>query len=444
MANYITKELTIIIEGDKARLDEPLYLFQTDKNIDIYFTIKDLKFDFFSATQTVSNVIEKTNASYATIRVLKPETVNVEDRKVISEGKIPIKNNRVLFTVTKDFIDQTQEIGVYKLQISLYDEQYGKITIPYITFEVLEPIFPEDYVENIVDGQIDITKIGMSRISNMSNAQAKELINRGYDTEVLGWNENTIADWNYGEIIDATRMNRINTNIKELWSTVGNIGNNISTDASNVKYVGNQSFSNVKEVLDFLLYTPIEINNLNISIDKILEKGRQVDGCVLSWTTNKTPTEITITVNGNSYSIGNTDITYSYNSVIQDNTSFTLNVRDERTLTSKAINIIYCNKIFWGNSSSTTYDTSFFSLLQNSTLSDNKSRQITVTAVNNEYIYYALPSRLGVPIFKVGGFEGGFEKVSTFSLRNNYLYTEDYDIYKSVQPNLGLTTVDIF
>ena len=55
----------------------------------------------------------------------------------------------------------------------------------------------------------------------------------------------------------------------------------------------------------------------------------------------------------------------------------------------------------------------------------------------------AFPTRLGTPVFKVGGVEGGFNKVSTIYFTNSYNYVEKYDIYKSTNAGLGNTTVDI-
>ena len=38
MPSLIRKDLTITIDGNKASVDEPLYMYQGDRNIDIYFT----------------------------------------------------------------------------------------------------------------------------------------------------------------------------------------------------------------------------------------------------------------------------------------------------------------------------------------------------------------------------------------------------------------------
>ena len=42
----IKKYINLTVDGDKAHVDQPIFLFQNDKNIDLIFTIKNLKFDF--------------------------------------------------------------------------------------------------------------------------------------------------------------------------------------------------------------------------------------------------------------------------------------------------------------------------------------------------------------------------------------------------------------
>ena len=448
MSNFIRRDCTITVKDDTSVLDSNIYLFQNDRNIDIYFTIVNFKFDFFTSTQTSEDVIEKSNASYATIKVLKPN-----GEKFISDAKIPITSDKkVLFTITKDFVDEVYEIGKYKLQISLYDNQYGKITIPYIEFEVLAPIFEEDFVENIVLGQIDITKIGMSRIAyeNEETAQASLMEVQKRVTSTLGisdGNEITLTDWHWGEIISAEKMNIINNNIVALWDALDSLETSLNLQSQNITYTNDRytNITNVKEALDYLLYTPLSIKSFNISIDKVLEKGKIINECVLNWSYNKTIQEQTLTINSSVIPLSINDSTYSYSNTISDNTSFTLRAKDERDkIVNSTINIVYYNKIYWGTSSSITYNNSFLlNELNNSTLSDNINRTIQVNATSNQYIYYVIPSRLGTPVFKVGGFEGGFSKVSTILFTNIYNFIENYDIYRSDNVNLGDITVVI-
>ena len=138
MPSLIRKDLTITIDGNKASLDEPLYMYQGDRNIDIYFTIIDSKFRF---SETNSNILADSTAKYSTIKVLKP------NGEKIKTDKKAIEDNKIVFTINQEFADEATEIGKYKLQIQLWSidaNNQGRVTIPPIEFEVLEPIFEDD------------------------------------------------------------------------------------------------------------------------------------------------------------------------------------------------------------------------------------------------------------------------------------------------------------
>ena len=138
MPSLIRKNLTITIDGNKASVDEPLYMYQGDKNIDIYFTIIDSKFKF---SETNSNILVDSTAKYSTIKVLKP------NGEKIKTDKKAIEDNKIVFTINQEFADEATEIGKYKLQIQLWSidaNNQGRVTIPPIEFEVLEPIFEDD------------------------------------------------------------------------------------------------------------------------------------------------------------------------------------------------------------------------------------------------------------------------------------------------------------
>lgn len=138
MPSLIRKDLTITIDGNKASVDEPLYMYQGDRNIDIYFTIIDSKFKF---SETNSNILVDSTAKYSTIKVLKP------NGEKIKTDKKEIEDNKIVFTINQEFADEAVEIGRYKLQIQLWSidaTNQGRVTIPPIEFEVLEPIFEDD------------------------------------------------------------------------------------------------------------------------------------------------------------------------------------------------------------------------------------------------------------------------------------------------------------
>ena len=72
---------------------------------------------------------------------------------------------------------------------------------------------------------------------------------------------------------------------------------------------------------------------------------------------------------------------------------------------------------------------------------DNTQSWDEVTAIAGEYLLFSFPTRLGVPTFFVGGFEGGFESPETVSVTNVNGYTEDYYVWRSTNSGLGATNV---
>jgi len=101
------------------------------------------------------------------------------------------------------------------------------------------------------------------------------------------------------------------------------------------------------------------------------------------------------------------------------------------------------NTIYWGYHTDTSATEATIEGLSggSSAASNDNTREFTVTAGENQYIYFAYPKRLGEVTFWVGGFEGGFESVDTDSVTNVNGWTEDYYSYRSTNANLGETTV---
>ena len=130
--SLIQKEVIMTIEGRTASLSESIYLYKGDRNIDILFTITDAKFKF---NENNGNILVESSAKYATVKVLKPNGMTFES------NKLSIADNKVVLEITQDFIDEITEIGTHLVQIQLWDTENGRVTLPPVNFEVLEPIF---------------------------------------------------------------------------------------------------------------------------------------------------------------------------------------------------------------------------------------------------------------------------------------------------------------
>ena len=128
------------------------------------------------------------------------------------------------------------------------------------------------------------------------------------------------------------------------------------------------------------------------------------------------------------------------NSVVTSVT-FTLEAHaSDGTIKTANSSIAWLARKFWGTG---VIGTAIGSL-QSSALSSSRSQSFTVTANANEYIYLAIPSSFGTPIFYVGGFEGGFQlSQSAISITNPYNVTLSYNLWRSDNHSLGTTIVGV-
>lgn len=418
----IKKYINLTVDGDKSYVDQPIFLFQNDKNIDLIFTIKNLKFDFVRNVQKEEDLIESIGATYFRVKVLKPDKDDVD--KEYTTDLFKIKDNKIIFNIDDTFIfdkkdedgnlpsSENDKIGIYKLQIQLYDEANGRITIPEIEFVVLDPIFFDPETDGIIGGDIGDSTIGKP-------------------SEITG-----LVDWVKGQIISAERMNAIHRYLEKLQNQIDNIDlSDKDIYAKNVHYE-NEQFTNVQDALDSLLYKAPQVNSLSSNIGTTVEMGTMLSSVTFTWSYNKS----IVSQSFAGVTLDSNIRTYTYTKGIYNNVTLTLTANDGKNNCSRNISFTYANRIFYGVSDTTTYNVNLLKSLSN-TLSNNRNRSFVVNPINNQHIIYAIPSRLGECKFSVNGFEGGFQKVSTIKYTNSQNYTEDYYIYRSDNPNLGKTTV---
>ena len=190
-----------------------------------------------------------------------------------------------------------------------------------------------------------------------------------------------------------------------------------------------------------LMYEAITISSFTHNVGT-KERGSTVTDVTLSWKTNKTPT--TLSLDGELLDVNTTSKTFSGLSITWDNNkTWKLDVTDDREATAtKSVSITFCNNIYYGVGSVTNgFDNTFVTGLAKR-LQTAKAYDFTVNP-SAQYIYYAVPTRLGAVTFKVGGFEGGFEAPETVSVTNSSGYTENYYVYRSTNKITGSTTVDV-
>lgn len=233
------------------------------------------------------------------------------------------------------------------------------------------------------------------------------------------------------------------TTMKDLVDRFGKLAFLNSLSRENLDENLRNTISDLEKNVAELMYEPVEI--LSFSPESaIVPMGSSLSTIKFSWKLNKQPT--TLSFSGPSLQEDLdpelTSKSFTFASPITETTQFTLTATDEKDGTmEKKTAISFMNYIYYGVSeNASNVDLSTLT----SELSNTKGRTIEVTAGENEYIFYALPTRLGTPIFNVNSFEGGFIKVGdAVNKENSAGYTEAYDIWRSVNDSLGTLSIII-
>lgn len=218
----------------------------------------------------------------------------------------------------------------------------------------------------------------------------------------------------------------------------------IKQTAANVSYGDNSNvevaLDDINKKLGDLMYTPISITSFTNNKNTV-EMGSTITDVTLNWNYNKTPK--TLSLDGSTLDVSLKTKTLTGQS-IKANKTFTLKGTDERdAVSTKTTAITFLNGVYYGIGDDLQISgiTNQFILGLTKTLQSSKAKTFTVNAGVGKHIYYIIPTRYGTPVFKVGGFEGGFEKLGTVNFTNASGYAENYDVYKSGNANLGNTTV---
>lgn len=194
------------------------------------------------------------------------------------------------------------------------------------------------------------------------------------------------------------------------------------------------------------MYEVIKFTKFSSNISTV-ELGYTVNSVTLTWETSKQPK--TLTLDGATIDATKKSHTYDYSSSPLKPTSvttkgYTIVATDERDGSSSANAYInFVNGVYYGVSAIPNTYNSDFILSLTKKLSKAKVSSIDVTAGENQYIYYCLPTVMGTCTFNVGGFDGGFTLVDTINFTNSCGYTTNYYIYRSDNANLGKKIVKI-
>lgn len=389
-------------------MDKNIYLYKKNKNIDYYFEIKNLSFNFEDEIDYVVGY----EAVFARFRILKPDGTN------FITPKKRVDNQFVKFSITEDFIDEATEVGTYVFQIDLYDNNNGFITIPpvYNQFHVLEPLFDDNEEDNT--GRVDVSSVDISYIGD-STEQVTIFKDDGTYVKTI---------WETGDMISSARMNKIEEGIYHLDNKITEeseaLSLEIDTKISNLNNDVNIEINKIKEQIADITFKPIVINYFKSNLSKtIYEKGVEtINSCVFTWNTSMTPETINLT----DCPVGINDTTYTYDSVISDTKTFTLFVTDIKNNTkSSNITFSFVHPFYYGTFSDLLTEATIKNNTKLIELKNNKTLKFSYIDMK---LFYAYPKEYGIlKSIKDGN---GFDYINDFNKEEITIDNIPYYIYK--------------
>ena len=180
----IYANINLFIGEKESICDRQITLYRGDKNVQIRFILKDNRF----------TVIENT---YAQLVINRPNATSL-----FTECS-KIENDEVILTISEDMIDELKEIGTYQFQIRLYDDNMNaRVTLP--------PCY---------SGLIIERPIATEGESLINLARINDAITTYSDDEYDIFDDDNLyikTNWEDGDLISDTRMNKIEEAIYEL------------------------------------------------------------------------------------------------------------------------------------------------------------------------------------------------------------------------------------
>lgn len=209
----ISKDCTITIDKGNASVDEDVYLYKNDMNIQILFTIVNNKYRYTKNT-AIDNIIANNKASYAQVKFKKGDIeIDFEEQET--------KDGAVVLLIKKELIDEDTELGDYSIQIRLFDEnKTSVITLPPVEncIHIQRPLFEKAGEDtNIVDQALtDMAVVTYAEPISATNSDGT-------------YNKKT---WISKEKITTAELNRMEEGISDVSTQCKEIANNQPTDLS--------------------------------------------------------------------------------------------------------------------------------------------------------------------------------------------------------------------
>lgn len=189
---------------------------------------------------------------------------------------------------------------------------------------------------------------------------------------------------------------------------------------------------------------PIQVTSMSAT-PSTAEYGQKIYEVVLKWSTNLPPVYLKVAGEElQDMSLKQKTITSELG--ITSAKSWSMTVKDELGNSANgSASLNFYNRVWHGPAKiPEILDSDFIKKnLTRTDLTNTKGRTISPDSKAEEYVWYALPTRLGTCTFQAGALPGGFQLIDTILFENELGYKENYYVYRSDNVLLGKQTVVI-
>ncbi len=268
----IYKKCIMTIAKNGATLDEDIYLYRLDKNVELHFTIVNNKYKFDKSD--MNNIISQTNAAYFQIRLYK----NADIKYTFAIQ--PTDAGKAILKITDDLIDDPIEVGEYDFQISLLDEEKtSMISMPIVSkqLHVCEPLVSDD--ATMGKAILGLSKLATGEIKNAFDSDGNYIREIHKDGDILSASIinkfEEALDTNTKAIKSGTGTSYDDTAIKADINTIKtDLGTEeLTTTAKDVKGAVNEVAAQYKDIKQQIanLGKGLDLSNLTLSTESVTD-----------------------------------------------------------------------------------------------------------------------------------------------------------------------------
>lgn len=213
-------------------------------------------------------------------------------------------------------------------------------------------------------------------------------------------------------------------------------------NAYNVKY--DPDGRTVEQVLTALLYVPLVINSFTTP-QVTFEKGQSISALTFSWVLNKAITVQSIAgthVVPPVLTAADRSKSVTFSGLDNNGSVVTLTADDGAgTVKTSSVSINFFSKIHYGAAAVPGVINDAFIEVLTGQLASGKAKTFDVTLGVGIYGWFVSPISMGIPVFNINGFSGGMTDPVIVTYTNSYGFSEQVYVARTINSNLGLTTI---